>query len=89
MTNKQVLLLVAEVEKFVETEDNLSETSGDEDVFMEVEYDDDNRRTKTPRQLRAELDGMMSSNDQSQISGCNALAGISHMVHHMMGKFNY
>ena len=32
MTNKQVLLLVAEAEKvIVETEDNLSETSGDED----------------------------------------------------------
>ena len=61
LTNKQVLLLVAEnekfVEKFVETEDNLedklednlSKTSGDENVFMEIEYDDDdNRRKKWP-----------------------------------------
>ena len=101
LTNKQVLLLVAENEKFVENvetednledklEDNLSKTSGDENVFMEIEYDDDdNRRTKMARQLRAELDDRMSSKDQSRISGCNALAGISHMVHHMMGKFNH
>jgi hypothetical protein len=55
---------------------------------MEIE-DDENPRTKLARQLRAELDDRMSSNDQSRISGCNAPAGISHMVHHMMGKFNH
>jgi hypothetical protein len=78
--------------------DHFLETSVDEDVLMEMEDDEDDDhyetikiddRTKLAGQLRAELDDRMSSNDQSRVSGCNAPAGISHMVHHMTGKFNH
>ena len=89
LTNKQFLLLVDEVETEDNSlaSDNFSETSGDEDVFVGI--NDDNQRTIMAQQLRAELDRRMSSKDQPQISGCNAPAGTSHMVHHMMGKFNH
>jgi hypothetical protein len=39
--------------------------------------------------LRNELDSQMASDDQSQLLGRNAPAGISHMVHHMMGEFSH
>jgi hypothetical protein len=49
----------------------------------------DFQKTEMATRLRTELDNRMSSNDQSQVVGCNAPAGISHMVHYIMGEFSH
>jgi hypothetical protein len=45
--------------------------------------------TEMATRLRNELDNRMASDDQSQVSGCNAPVGISHMVHYIMGEFSH
>jgi hypothetical protein len=57
------------------------------EVLEEEIFDFD--KTEMATRLRTELDNRMNSEDQSQVLGCNAPAGISHMVHHIMGEFTH
>jgi hypothetical protein len=66
----------------------------DEDVVMEEDKDKEDKdesffdfqKTKMATRLRAELDDRMSNDD---VMVGNAPAGISHMVHYIMGEFSH
>jgi hypothetical protein len=92
LTNAGCFFLVL-VDKVV-AQVNFLESSQDKDVFMEVEDKEedaaeDNKDNQRAAQLRAELDDRMSSNDHSRVFWHNAPAGTSHMVDHMLGKFQH